>query len=79
MKQQTTGDAATKKKKNTKIDYDKIFEERNAGKGGVKKALEEANSKIMSKDARGELLSRAAEDDITESLFGEMNITANTL
>ena len=33
----------------------------------------------MSKDARGELLSRAAEDDITESLFGELNVTARSL
>jgi len=30
----------------------------------------------MSKDARGEFLSKAAEQDITESLFADMNVTA---
>lgn len=41
--------------------------------------MDEANTKGLSKDARGEMLSRAAEDDITESLFGELNTTAKTL
>lgn len=33
----------------------------------------------MSKDARGEFLSMAAEQDITESLFADMNVTAKSL
>lgn len=41
--------------------------------------MDEANTKGLSKDARGEMLSRAAEDDITESLFGDLNTTAKTL
>jgi hypothetical protein len=45
----------------------------------VQKTLEEEKTKGISKDARGEMLSRAAEDDITESLFGELNTTAKSL
>lgn len=82
-KQQTQTAAAgtTKKKAGAKKDYDKLFEERlNSNKSSnVQRTLEEGQTKGLSKDARGELLSRAAEDDITESLFGDLNTTAKSL
>jgi hypothetical protein len=56
-----TAAASTKKKQSTKKDYDKLFEERNNHKSNTQKALDEANLKGMSKDARGEFLSKAAE------------------
>ena len=58
-----------------------MFEERlNSNKSSnVARAVDEASAKGLSKDARGELLSRAAEDDITESLFGDLNTTAKNL
>jgi len=56
-----TAAASTKKKQSNKKDYDKLFEERNNHKSNVQKALDEANIKGLSKDARGEFLSKAAE------------------
>lgn len=71
-----------KKKAGAKKDYDKLFEERlnqNKHASNLQRATEEAANKKMSQDARGELLSRAAEEDITESLFGDLNTDAKRL
>lgn len=59
-----------------------MFEERlnqNKHSSNVQRALEEAKARGLSSEAQGEILSKAAEDDITESLFGEMNVTASCL
>lgn len=58
-----------------------MFEERLAqNKGGAQQRVaEEIAGKNLSKDARGELMARAAEQDITEALFADMNIEAKAL
>lgn len=58
-----------------------MFEERLAStkSSNAQKTTAAAQGKGLSKDAQGELLSRAAEDDITESLFGDLNTTAKSL
>ncbi len=58
-----------------------MFEQRLAASKGSnhQRLVDELASKNISKDARGELLARAAEQDITESLFADMNIEAKSL
>ena len=58
-----------------------MFEERLAiGKGSNQaRVAEELAGKNLSSAAKGELMSKAAEQDITESLFADMNIEAKSL
>lgn len=55
-----------------------MFEERlNKNKGGATKTVtDESATKGLSKNAKGEFLSMQAEQDITESLFADINVTA---
>lgn len=70
-----------KQKNTTKKDYDKMFEERLAtNKGGNQARLaEELAGKNISSAAKGELMSKAAEMDITETLFADMNVDSKAL
>lgn len=54
-----------------------MFEER-LGKG-KKTAEEQKAAQNLSKNAKGEFLSMQAEQDITESLFADINVSAKQL
>lgn len=43
------------------------------------KAVEDLAGKNVSKDTRGELLSKAAEQDITEALFADIGVESKSL
>ena len=71
---------AAKKKQGGKKDYDKLFEERLAShKGGAAKTVEEIQKSNLSKEAKDAQLSMAAEQDITDALFADINIGASQL
>ena len=63
------------KKKQVKKDYDKMFEERLAtSKGGAGKNVDDIQKSNLSREAKNNQLSMAAEQDITDSLFADMNV-----
>lgn len=69
-------------KNSNKKDYDKMFEERNAGK--AKASTEETKAKIekgglMSREARGDLMAQAADNDAAEDLLGAMDLEGTRL
>ena len=57
-----------------------MFEERLAGsKGGASKNIEDIQKSNLSREAKANQLSMAAEQDITDSLFADINIASNQL
>ncbi len=70
-----------RKKESAKKDYDLMFQQRLAASKGSNAARvqEEMAGKNLSKEARAELMSKAAELDITESLFADINIDSKSL
>jgi hypothetical protein len=79
--QQSHPESGQKKKGAQKKDYDKMFEERLAQNKGAnyQKVVDDLAGKNLSKDARGELLSKAAEQDITEALFADIGVESKSL
>lgn len=69
--------AKPKKVKAGKKDYDKLFEQRIAGKTVVQNKAEDLSN--LSKEARIAKMSMAAEQDITEQLFADLNVNSNAL
>lgn len=76
QKKKDESQPSQKKKQGGKKDYDKLFEERLAGsKGGAAKtAVDEIQKSNLSKEAKNNLLSMQAEQDITDSLFADINV-----
>jgi len=63
-------------------DYDKMFEERLVGAktGGANNArIEEIKKSNLSQEAKAQQLQIAADADITEALFADLNVNANSL
>ena len=56
-----------------------MFEARLAGKSTNQKTIDDIQKTGLSKDAQNTQLSMMAEQDITESLFADLNVNANSL
>lgn len=80
--QPTAGDGKKKAKPGQK-DYDKLFEDRikaNKPASTAQQRIEEIKkNQGLSEEAKAQQLSMAAEMDITEALFADLNVNANSL
>lgn len=81
---QAAAEALPKKPKQGQKDYDKMFEERlKANKSSSQAAqarVDQINKQTgLSAEAKAQQLQIAAEMDITESLFADLDVTANSL
>ena len=69
-KKAANANAEPARKKNKAKDYDQMFEERHKKRGGIKtQQVQDTSAAGKSKNAKGEELSKAAEEDITDQLF----------
>ena len=75
-------DAKKKAGKGGQKDYDKMFEERilaNKPKAATQQRIEEIKRSNLSEEAKAQAMQIELERDITESLFADLNVNANSL